>query len=114
MKRDDCSSVFAGWETTGQIQFAIVDSASGMAVKPMSPPGDAKRKHPAVATNDRGEVLLAWTEGTGWQRGGALAWQVFDASGKPTDEKGRVADGVPIWGLVAAIAKPDGSFVIFH
>ena len=108
------SGVFAAWETTGQIQFASVDSASGAAGNPMSPPGTAKRKHPALASNHRGEVLLAWTEGTGWQRGGALAWQVFDANGKPIGEKGRVADGVPVWGLVAAIAKPDGSFVIFH
>ena len=108
------AGVFAAWETTGQIQFAAVDTATGLAGKPASPPGTAKRKHPAIASNHRGEVLLAWTEGTGWQRGGALAWQVFDASGKPIGEKGRVADGVPVWGLVAAIARPDGSFVIFH
>ncbi len=108
------AGVFAAWETTGQIQFASVDSASGTASKPMSPPGAAKRKHPSIATNHRGEVLLTWTEGTGWQRGGALTWQVFDANGKPIGEKGRVADGVPVWGLVATIAKPDGSFVIFH
>lgn len=111
---DTKAGVLAAWETTGQIQFAFVESASGTAGKSMSPPGTAKRKHPSIATNHRGEVLLVWTEGTGWQRGGALAWQVFDASGKPIGEKGRVADGVPVWGLVAAIAKPDGSFVIIH
>jgi hypothetical protein len=57
---------------------------------------------------------MAWTEGTGWQRGGAVAWQVFDANGKPTEEKGRLAEGVPTWSLVAAVAGGDGSFVIYH
>jgi hypothetical protein len=72
-----------------------------------------KRKHPSAAVGKNGEVLLAWTEGTGWQKGGSLAWQIFDANGNPAAEKGR-ASGVPVWGLVAAIAKPDGSFTIFY
>ena len=46
-------------------------------------------------------------------KGGSLAWQIFDPSGNPTAEKGRVP-GVPVWGLVSAIAKPDGSFVIIY
>ena len=82
--------------------------------KPVAPPGSAKRKHPVAVANAAGEVLLAWTEGTGWQRGGTVAWQLFDATGKPTDVKGREAGGVPVWGLVAAVAQANGSFVIFH
>jgi hypothetical protein len=58
-------------------------------------------------------MLLVWTEGTGWQRGGALAWQLFDKSGKPLDEKGR-QDGVPVWSFGAAYAKEDGSFVVLY
>jgi len=57
--------------------------------------------------------LLVWAEGTGWEKGGAVAWQLFDPSGKPTAEKGR-ADGVPVWGLVAAVPRADGSFTIFY
>jgi len=44
---------------------------------------------------------------------GAVAWQLYDESGNPTSEKGR-ADGVPTWGLVAAVTKPDGNFVIIY
>jgi hypothetical protein len=108
------SGTLAAWETTGQIQFTTVDAKTGVAGKLISPPGTARRKHPVVASNHRGETLLAWTEGTGWQKGGALAWHVFDANGEPTTEQGRVPDAVPVWGTVSAIARPDGSFVIFH
>lgn len=103
--------VFAAWETQGQVSFARVTRPAD----PVSPPGRAgDRKHPAVAVNPKGEVLLAWAEGTGWQKGGHLAWQVFDATGRPTDEKGRVRNGIPVWGLPTAVARPDGGFVIIH
>ena len=105
------AGTLAAWESAGQVYFTTV---KGMLVsKPISPPGTAKRKHPVAVGNDRGEVLLAWTEGTGWQKGGALAWQLFDANGQPLDEKGRV-DGVPVWSLVAAVPQADGRFVIFY
>ncbi|MBI3418386.1 MAG: hypothetical protein HY043_24110 [Verrucomicrobia bacterium] len=101
------------WETEGQVYFAGVDAKTLKVSSPVAPPGTGQRKHPVAVENAKGETLLAWTEGTGWQRGGAVAWQVFDASDKPSAEKGR-ADGVPVWGLVAAVAKPDGSFVVFY
>ena len=104
----------AAWETTGQVYFASADAKTFAVSKPIAPPGAAKRKHPVAVANATDEVLLAWTEGTGWQRGGAVAWQSFDGSGMPTGEKGRVAGGVPVWGLVAAVARADGSFVVFH
>ena len=56
---------------------------------------------------------MAWTEGTAWQKGGALGWQLFDKHGKATAEKGR-ADGVPVWSLPAAYAQSDGSFVVVY
>ena len=106
------SGVLAAWETVGQVYFTSVDGKMLKVSKPVSPPGSGKRKHPAVISNSQGDVLLAWAEGTGWQRGGAVAWQVFDANGQPK-EKGR-AEGVPVWSLVAAVARKDGSFVIFY
>jgi hypothetical protein len=56
---------------------------------------------------------LAWAEGTDWEKGGALAWQVFDQDGNPTDEKGRLEDGIPLWGLPTAVAT-DAGFTIIH
>jgi len=99
------------WENNGQVYFATLDPSSQ---KPMATPASAptgKRKHPAIAANARGETILVWTEGTGWKKGGSLAWQVFDKNGKPVGEMG-AAQGVPVWGLATVVAGADGGFTI--
>src|SRR5262249_50624833 len=88
------SGVLAAWETKGQIAFARVDPQSRAASRPISPPGGGNRKHPALAANADGETLVVWAENTGWQRGGSLAWRIFDRSGRATREMGRLSDGI--------------------
>ena len=59
-------------------------------------------------------MLLVWTENMGWEKGGSLAWQVFDKDLRPiAGEKGEIP-GVPTWSLVAAFARPDGHFTILY
>ena len=107
--------VYAAWETQGQVKFARVEPGSVKHAPPVAAPGSGKdRKHPALAVNAAGETLLAWTEGTGWQKGGSLAWQLYDKNGEPTAETGRMEGGVPAWGLVTAVARPDESFIVLH
>lgn len=102
------------WETEGQVYFATIDSTTHQPSMPVAAPGsNRKRKHSAIATNAAGEVLLVWTEGMGWSQGGTMAWQLFDASGKPMSESGQ-GNAVPAWSLVAAIARPDGRFVVIY
>jgi len=104
----------AAWETNGQVFYSRIDQGTGKRSPPVAAPGDGRgRKHPAVAVNAQGETVLAWTEGMGWNKGGAVAWQVFDKDGKPTGAKGR-ADGVPTWSLVAVFARPDGGFTLLY
>ncbi len=102
----------AAWETAGRVhlgKFSDVEWKPDLrAVGPLK-----GAKHPRLATNGRGETLMVWTEGTGWQRGGSLAWQIFDAQGTPTDDKGK-RDGVAAWSYATAYARPDGDFVILH
>jgi hypothetical protein len=108
------NGVFAAWETDGQIYVAGRKPGTRAFTEPQAAPGDGRdRKHPSLAVNARGERLLAWTEGTGWEKGGALAWQVFDKNGKPTSAKGRVEGGIPVWGLPTAVATNAG-FTIVH
>ena len=106
-------AVFAATEKSEQVYFNRIDPTTLAVSKPVSGAGGEKCKHPAVAANTKGEVLLAWTEGTAWQKGGALAWQVFDKEGRPITEKGQ-ADGVPVWSSPATFAQPDGNFVIVY
>ena len=110
------SSVVAAWETEGQVYFADVRRRPlALSNSLRSAPGKKRgRRFPALATNHRGEVLLAWTEGMRWKRGGAVAWAVFDRSGKVVPGSTGRSDGVPTWSLVAAFARSDGSFVVVY
>jgi hypothetical protein len=107
-------AVLAAWETNGQVFFTRVDKEKHRLSNPIPAPGTgAGRKHPALAVNGKGETLLAWDEGTGWERGGSLAWQVFDERGKPTKSRGK-ADGIPVWSFPAVYADADDAFVIVY
>ncbi|HEV2667701.1 MAG TPA: hypothetical protein VG324_22490, partial [Blastocatellia bacterium] len=107
----DDKRTLAAWENDGQVYFLAIGSSSQ---KPVAAPAlTGKRKHPAIATNARGETILVWTEGTGWKKGGSLAWQVFDKNGKPLGEMG-AAQGVPVWGLATAVAEADGKFTVIY
>src|SRR5262249_24335936 len=105
--------VWAGWETMEKVYFASIDPKTMRVSNPIAPPGAGKRKHPFVVANADGDTLFVWTEGTGWAKGGAVAWQLYDKDGNATSEKGR-ADGVPVWSLATAFTKSDGSFVIVY
>jgi len=105
------TGVLAAAETHGRVFFIRIDPKNGSTSPPVSP--EEKGKHPVVIGNGADEVLLVWTVGTSWGKGGDVAWQLYDDAGRPTPEKGR-AEGVPAWSLAAAFAKPDGNFVIVY
>lgn len=108
--------MLAAWETLEQVKFGRVDGLSRNLFAQIVAPDPHRhvQKHPVLSTNSRGQVILAWTEGTGWQRGGEVAWQVFDASGQPIASAAGRAIGVPPWGLVAAFAGEDGEFTVIY
>ena len=105
------SQNLAAWENNGQVFFTALNR--NQMVKISAPNETGKRKHPAIAINSKGETILVWTEGTGWKKGGSLAWQVFDSGGKPTAQKGSAPD-VPVWGLATVVAEADGNFSIIY
>ena len=107
------NGVLAAWDTDGQIYFSTISRGTTEFVPPRSVPGRGQgRKHPALAVKDDA-IIVVWTEETGWQKGGALAWQVFDRDGKATAQKGRMESAIPVWGLPSVVAV-EGGFVVFH
>jgi hypothetical protein len=109
------NGIAAAWETEGQVKFGKLAPAAAKISGITGAPGQGpNRKHPVLAFNHRGELLFAWTEGTGWSKGGALAWQLYDPAGKPTAVKGMVSGGIPTWGMAAVVARPDGGFLLIH
>lgn len=108
--------ILAMWEKDGQVYDTVIAPPSLEFPEPQTRGGKGgARKHPVIAraTAENGSRrLTAWTEGTGWQRGGSLAWELTESNGgrKTT---GR-APGVPVWSRIAAVAEADGTFTIIY
>ena len=98
------------WETQGQVYFASADRLETA----VSPPGTAelRRKNPAIAVNHRGETLLVWADGAGFRSGRSLHGQSFDADGQPTPSHSRGTETIPDGSVPAALAYPDGTFLV--
>jgi hypothetical protein len=106
--------VLGAWETAGQVYFGAIDSEAATIATPIAAPGEAPaRKHPRLAAAADGDTLLVWTEGTAWARGGSVAWQAYDRSGRQVGARG-AAPGMPVWSFAAAAARTDGRFVVIY
>ncbi len=95
------------WEAEGLIATALFGSGTTPAPLTLGP-----GRHPALAVNRRGETLVSWSEGTGWQRGGQLRWRLLDASGRPGEVTGS-APGMPVWGSSAVFVEGDDFVVLY-
>ena len=109
------AGLLVSWETDGQVWFAPIDVESGaMTAEPIPAPGEkSARKHPSLAQNGKGEILLVWTEVGGWGKGGTVHWQIYDKSGEALELRGS-AEGVPAWSFATAMALPDGMFAVMY
>lgn len=108
--------MLAAWETQEQVKFARVDALHALMAPRFFTPklGKLNRKHPVISANSTGQVILAWTEGTGWQKGGWVAWQVFDQTGKPVPGGVGRMDGVPVWSHAAVFSGPNDEFTVVY
>jgi hypothetical protein len=102
------------WETKGHVRFAVFTPEQKPAIPFSVPALSDNQKHPAVAINNKGQFLIAWAEGTGWNKGGTVAWQVFDQDGAPIIGQSGRADGLPAWSMPAAFTRSDGTFGIIY
>jgi len=95
-----------------------VDSSRPVVTAQRVPGGGIQ---PRVAIDDRGSVHLIYFRGEP-SHGDILYVRSTDGAGTfsdpirvnlPNSEPGH-ADGVPVWGLVSAYARPDGGFAVVH
>jgi len=105
-------SAVAVWLSEGRIRLGRPGTA-----EPVRAVSDAGRKanHPVlVPLEGTDSMLVAWTEGTGWQRGGELAWRTLGAQASSNESPVQRLPGVPVWGSVAAWREADGSVTILY
>jgi len=103
------------WEKEGQVYLASVVSGQFDSMTSIAATGNTgNRKHPTFASGMTKDapLLIAWTEGTAWEKGGSLGWECLDFRGKQLSF-GRM-EGVPVWSFPAAAVEKDGSFVLLY
>jgi hypothetical protein len=105
--------ILATTEKAGRIGLHLVDPKSLKTSKPGIPFVGKSAKHPIAVDNSKGESLLASIEGSGWNRGGKVTWQIYNATGNLTADKGR-GTASPTWSLLSAVALPNDDFLIFY
>jgi len=110
------NGILAAWETEKQVYFGRIKPGTDSISTPVAAPGTpSNRKHPVTVANSLGETLFVWTEGMAWKKPGTLEWQLYDKNDSPAGATGRSEGAVvPEWSLVAAFAKPDGTFAIIY
>ena len=101
------------WETKGQVFLTEAGADKNFHIIEAPEVPSERRKNPALAMNEHGEAMLVWGGGPGWRSGGVLHWQVFDAKGNATRIKGR-GELMPEFSVPAAVATPDGTFVLIY
>jgi hypothetical protein len=110
-----CGPTMVGaWETQRHIRFFVASDD-----RPLKGPISVdflptNERLPSVAVNQKGEFIVVWTVGTGWNKGGSVAWKVFDKEAVEIKAQAGHADGLPVWSMPAAIARSDGTFAILY
>lgn len=108
--------MLVGWEKEDRVKFSTIAESGSRVDGPYFPSGEGvHRKHPVFAISPQGTILLAWTEETGWNKGGSVAWQIFNDALQPAGGVHRLPAGVSVWSFAAAYFHPgDQTFHIMH
>lgn len=99
-------------ETNEQVEWnsLVADSLTLAAATYVSP---AKSKHPSIATNAKGTVLVAWAEGAGWGKGGQLKWKLFGTDGTELSSIREDFD-LPTWSFPISISAGGNDFIVLY
>ena len=108
------NEILIATEQEGNIQLngkPLDQSSLGIVSKKHEP---WKGKHPSLARDRSGNVLLAWAEGAGWAKGGKLRWVIMNKEGAEIASNPRKElPEIPAWSFPTACFFEDRFQVIF-
>jgi hypothetical protein len=97
------------FENAQMLMEARYERSDNVHTEPQ-PIGD-RGKHPSLAINAAGDVVVAYSKGAAFSKPGTLGWSLYKAGGAV--EKG-AGEALPAASVPAAVALPDGDFVIVY
>lgn len=116
-----CPLSSASMADDGGRLFVVSEVGAFVELARFDPGGDEPRcvtrvsteeaKFPSLATNEDGEVLVAWVEDAGWGQGGTVKWRLFDADGVPKGAEVTGGELAP-WSFPAVEAGTGDRFVV--
>lgn len=71
-------------------------------------------RHPALAQNKAGQILVACASDSGWAKAGQIEWRLLDASLKKVITSSATRTDLPVWSFPATFALPDDSFILLQ
>jgi len=104
-------NLLIAWQGEKGLHWATV--SKGKAGKTVDIVTGDTAKHPTIAQAADGTIAVVWTEGTGWNRGGSLHWQLYDSAGTPMGAAGKQA-GVPPWSIPTVVADGANHFSAWY
>jgi len=101
---------FVSWRTENEIYLTSLSKE-----KHISPPGkDLKRRAAILGYNNKGEVLVTWSEGDNFNKPHDLKWQLYDSEGNALGGIGTKENAFKRWGNSAVYTDAEGNFTILH
>lgn len=99
------------YEQLNRIAWLALSGETAAWVAPQIP--DTRQKHPALAVDPAGRMLVAWGEGPGFVSGGQLHWQLLDSEGQPLRAGAPESVTIPDYSAVAVMATAAGFTVLY-
>ncbi len=99
------------FEIKGQILMMNVTDGNEATLVSAS---EIRQKHPAIAINDNGDRLLVWGEAAGYFAGGSLQMKMYNAQSEVIETADHSSQNIPQFSIAAAVARPDGSFLVLY
>jgi hypothetical protein len=96
------------WETTDKIYCADLSEPRAQ-FNQVNAKSLAPQKYPSLAAGDS-QLLVTWTEGAGWNKGGVVKWKLFDKKLQPISH-GNLGQS-PAWNYSTALAFPNGQYAV--